>query len=497
MFFKKLVLAAAVSTALSASALACTTVVVGEGATADGSFLIARAADSSALKAQHFVVHPAKKNQKGMYRTKDYDGATNFEYPLPKNSLRYTTVPNWKTQLHGATGFNELGVGISGTESIYARDDALKIDPYNEETGITEDDIPDVLLSRSKTAREAIATLGSIVETIGAGEGFGVVFVDQKEIWYFETGTGHQWMAHRTPKDKYFASGNQGRFQEYKLNDPNFMGSKTLIEFATKNGFYDPKKDGEFNFAKAYHRDDYRDRDYNDPRVWQIQKMFNPSLKQKVTDGRQFPVYLTPEKKLTVADMKTVLRNHYDGTDHDPYSPELNGNEPWRPISVFRTYESHVMQVRPWMPMAIGSVTYVGIGMADLSLYVPYYHGLKAFPANYGMGTDKADSESIYWKYRKLQTLVMTDYQKLAPIVKVAYKNFEDETAKSQVTMEQEYMKVVKKNPKAANKLLNDYNLKVIKDAEALTEKLTNEVFTIRTEDIQKANFFANRKKKD
>ena len=310
MFFRKLALTLAVTTALSASALACTTVVVGEGATADGSFLVERAADSSALKAQHFVIHPAKKNQSGMYRTKDHDGATNFEYPLPKESMRYTTVPNWKTQLHGAVGFNEAGVGISGTESIFARDDALKLDPYNEETGITEDDIHDVVLPRAKTAREGIEILGSIVETIGAGEGFGVVFVDQKEVWYFETGTGHQWMAHRTPKDTYFASGNQGRLQQYDAKSADFMASKTLVSWAEKNGFYDPKKDGEFNFSKAYCRDDARDRVYNDPRVWQIQKLFNPSLEQKPDEGRTYPVYLKPEKKLTVDDMKTMLRNH-------------------------------------------------------------------------------------------------------------------------------------------------------------------------------------------
>ena len=34
-------------------------------------------------------------------------------------------------------------------------------------------------------------------------------------------------------------------------------------------------------------------------------------------------------------------------------------------------------------------------------------------------------------------------------------------------------------------------------DAEALTEDLLNQVFTVRTEDIQKVNFFANRSKKD
>ena len=152
------------------------------------------------------VIHPAKKNQQGMYRTQDYKGATNFEYPLPKNAMRYTTVPNWKTQLHGAVGFNEAGVGMSGTESIYAKDELLKLDPYNEATGITEDDILDVVLPRAKTAREGVQILGSIVETIGAGEGFGVAFVDEKELWYLETGTGHQWIAQRLPRDQYFAS---------------------------------------------------------------------------------------------------------------------------------------------------------------------------------------------------------------------------------------------------------------------------------------------------
>lgn len=498
MFFRKALLAVAMTAAFTASALACTTLVVGEGATADGSFLIARAADSNALKAQHFVIHPATKNVKGMYRTKDHNGATAFEYPLPENGLRYTTVPNWQTQIHGAVGFNELGVGFSGTESIFAKDEFLKIDPYNEATGITEDDIPEVVLPRAKTAREGIAILGHIVETIGAGEGFGVVMVDQNEVWYFETGTGHQWMAQRTPKDKYFASGNQGRFQEYdpKKTD-EFMGSKNLIEFAIEHGFYNPKKDGAFNFSKAYTRDDGRDRVYNDPRVWQIQAMLTPSLKQKSDEGRNYPVYLKPDQKVTLNNMKDVLRNHYDGTEHDPYGKSLNGNEMWRPISVFRTYESHIVQVRPWLPKEIGSVIYLSWGMADLSCYVPYYQGLDSVPANHGIGTKDADDQSIYWAYRKLQTLVMTDYEKLAPIVKKAYRDFEAKTAVEQKKFEDAYVKTVKKDPKKADKMLNEWNLRVIADAEALTRDLTNQLFTIRTHDIQEQIYFMNNKSKD
>ena len=71
--------------------------------------LVARSADSDALKAQHFVIHPANRIRPGYTAPKHIT----VRMTLPaatQNSLRYTTVPNWKTQLHGATGFNELGL---------------------------------------------------------------------------------------------------------------------------------------------------------------------------------------------------------------------------------------------------------------------------------------------------------------------------------------------------------------------------------------------------
>lgn len=479
----------------------CTSLIAGEKATADGSFIVARSADSAAIKAQHFVHHPARQGQKGIYSTKAHGGVNDFTYPLPENSLAFTTIPFWKTQLHGAAGFNEAGLGLTGTESIFASEAALAVDPYVKETGITEDDIADVLLSRCRTAREGAMTLGAIIEEKGAGEGFGVAFVDQSEVWYLETGSGHQWLAQRTPADKYFASGNQGRFQDYDPESTDMMASKNLVEFAIEKGLYNPEKDGAFNFSKAYTRDDARDRDYNDPRVWQVQKILTPSLNQKVTDGRSFPVWATPDSKVTVEDLKTILRNHYESGElasHDPYTNGLKGDaEPYRPISVFRTYESHVMQVRPWLPKAIGEVTYLAMGMADLSVYVPIYSGMSAYPKHWGEGTDKADSSSLYWKFRKLQTLVMTDYPKLAPIVTKAYADFEKDLAKRQAAFEAEYVKTVKADPKKAQADLDHFSIQAMADAEALTEDLLNQVFTVRTEDIQKVNFFANRSKKD
>lgn len=474
----------------------CTSLVVGENATADGSFIVARSADSAALKAQHFVIHPAVKGQKGLYSTKAHGGVNDFTYPLPEESLRYTTVPNWKTGLHGAVGFNEAGLGLTGTESIFASEAALAVDPYVKETGITEDDIADVLLSRCRTAREGAKLLGEIIETQGAGEGFGVAFVDETDVWYLETGSGHQWLAQRTPKDKYFASGNQGRFQDYDPASPDMMASKTLVSFAEEKGLYDPK-DGPFNFSKAYTRDDDRDRIYNDPRVWVMQKHFNPSLEQAPDAGRSFPVYLTPEKKATVEDAKAMMREHFAGTEHDPYEYGLRGDEPWRPISVFRTYEAHVMHVRPWLPKEIGEVIYIAMGMADLSVFLPFYAGLTRVPDSWSRGTADCDAESAYWKFRRVQTLAMTDYAKLAPIVREAYAAFEAATSEAQKAMEEEYLALLESDHEAARAKLDAFNLKVLVDGEALAEKLLNRLFTIRTADIEALVPAKNRKNKD
>lgn len=497
--FKKTLICVALAAASTAS-LACTTILVGSDASADGSMLIARNADSNALKAQHLKVHPAATNQTGMHSSKAHNGANDFTYPLPKNGMRYTTAPNWQTQLHGATGFNSAGVGISGTESIFAKPEALAIDPYVEDTGITEDDIPDVILPRAKSAKEAAALLGEIVETKGAGEGFGVAFVDKDGIWYIETATGHHWMATKLPADKYFASANQGRFQEYKKDHPDFLGSKNLVEFAAQHGFYDAKKDGAFNFSKAYTRNDGRDRVYNDPRVWQIQNKLTPSLEQKVDEGRTFPVFATPDKKVTVEDMKALLRNHYaDGklAEHDPYTNGLRGEELFRPISVFRTYEGHVMQVRPNLPQEIGNVTYFAMGMPVLSAFVPFYQGMDQFPVAYTKGTNKADSESAYWKFRKVQTLAMEDFGKYAPIVQERYAAYEKSAEEQMKAFEPKYLEMAKKNPAAAKKMIQEFNEKIAQQALDTADALTNELFTLRVEDIQKKVFFSNNKNKD
>lgn len=499
-FFHKALIATAIASVLSTASLACTTILVGQEATADNSMLIARSVDYRAYYAEHMLQMPATKNATGMFRAKDHGGSNEFEYPLPKNGLSYTKIADFDTQLNGATGYNSAGVGMSATESIYASDKALEFDPYNEKTGFLEEDVIDVVLPRIQSAKQGVEVAGQIIETIGAGAGMGIAFVDEKELWYLETGTGHHWMAVKLPKDQYFASANQGRLQTYHPNNPNFMASKGLVEFAQKHGLYDPQKDGDFNFSKAFCRDDSRDRTYNDPRVYRIQKLLTPTLNIQPQEGRSFPVFAKPEKKITVATIKSIMRDHYqDGSlkEHDPYSKGLNSEEPLRPISVFRTQSTHVMQVRPSLPRAIGEINFISMGMADLGVYIPFYQGLKSYPKEFALGTDKADSTSAYWKFRKVQTFAMMDYPHLAPIVRERYAHYETEAAQEMEKFETEYLKTVKKDPQKADQMLQTFNLKLIQQALKVTEDLHNELYTISTNNVQEKVFFKNVKKND
>ncbi|MGC7976311.1 C69 family dipeptidase, partial [Salmonella enterica] len=211
--------------------IACTTLLVGNQASADGSFIIARNEDGSANNAKHKVIHPVAFHQQGEYKAH----RNNFSWPLPETAMRYTAIHDFDTNDNamGEAGFNSAGVGMSATETIYNGRAALAADPYVTKTGITEDAIESVILPVAQSARQGAKLLGDIIEQKGAGEGFGVAFIDSKEIWYLETGSGHQWLAVRLPADSYFVSANQGRLRYYDPNDnANYMASPTLVSFA-------------------------------------------------------------------------------------------------------------------------------------------------------------------------------------------------------------------------------------------------------------------------
>ena len=462
----------------------CTTIIIGQEQTADGSMIVARSEDWDAMEAKNYEIFEDTDNGPREFVAKD----SPFRCELPEKALGYSALSPYNLHGHwGSAGFNTAGVGMSATESIFSNDEVLKHDPLVE-NGVAENSVFNITLPYVHTAREGVERLGMLIEKYGIAEGFGIGFVDSKEIWYLETACGHRWLACRMPKDQYFVTGNQSRFRTYDPNDKeNYLASADLIEFAEKHGLYNPAE-GAFDFHEAYARDIKLDTTYNYPRVWGLQQLFSPEIKNDVTKNT-FPVFAKAAHKVTLTELRTAFRFHYDNTEHDPY---LNSNpkEPYRPVSIFRTTQTHLLQVRPELPQAIGCVNYVAMGMADLGVFLPLYQGITSYPEAYTKGNGESSDDSAYWKFRKIMVLGMTNYNKYAPIIKEAYAKFEAETDQRQREMEEEYLRIYKTQPLHAQDLLQAFSDKVLNSALDLADRLQERLFTLMTQDIQQEYLF-------
>lgn len=462
----------------------CTTIIIGQEQTADGSMIVARSEDWDAMEAKNYEIFEGTDNGPREFVAKD----SPFRCELPEKALGYSALSPYNLHGHwGSAGFNTAGVGMSATESIFSSDEILKHDPLVE-NGVAENSVFNITLPYVRTAREGVERLGMLIEKYGIAEGFGIGFVDSKEIWYLETACGHRWLACRMPKDQYFVTGNQSRFRTYDPNDKeNYLASADLIEFAEKHGLYNPAQ-GAFDFHEAYARDIKLDTTYNYPRVWGLQQFFSPEIKNDVTKNT-FPVFAKAAHKVTLTELRTAFRFHYDNTEHDPY---LNSNpkEPYRPVSIFRTTQTHLLQVRPELPQAIGCVNYVAMGMADLGVFLPLYQGITSYPEAYTKGNGESSNDSAYWKFRKIMVLGMTNYNKYAPVIKEAYAKFEAETDQRQREMEEEYLRIYKTQPLHAQDLLQAFSDKILNSALDLADRLQEKLFTLMTQDIQQEYLF-------
>ena len=72
-------------------------------------------------------------------------------------------------------------------------------------------------------------------------------------LWFLNCGNaftqGAIWAAQRVPDDEVTVAANGFRIRHMNLSDSdNFLASKNVVESAKKAGWYDPDKDGEFDF---------------------------------------------------------------------------------------------------------------------------------------------------------------------------------------------------------------------------------------------------------
>lgn len=418
---------------------ACTSILVGPQATMDGSVLIGRNEDAKAAWPKHFIVHPATTVATPPQFVSTDNG---FTMPLPTQAAKYTATPEWtdKYGLFEEDGINEYGVAMSATESTYSNERVLGADPLVKD-GLGEEAMVTVVLPYVKTAREGVARLGQLIEQYGTNESNGILFADQQEAWYLETGAGHYWVAQRIPANAYAVVANQMAIQAVDFADAdNFMFAKNLQAFVTDNHL-NPHPD-RFIWREIFGTQDQSDLYYNTPRVWYGQKRFTPQVSQE-PQSFDLPFIQYADRLLSVDDAQQYLSSHFEETPYDPVgSGTAEQKHRFRPVSLAKTQESHVLQLRPNMTPGLAGIQWLAMGVGAQSVYVPFYAGIDSTPEAYHLGTETYDSKSAYWTYKLVSVLLDAHYHAALPTVsetqkalRIAFKQAVQETDRGAQTL--------------------------------------------------------------
>ncbi|MEY8435686.1 C69 family dipeptidase [Streptococcus hyointestinalis] len=385
--------------------MACTTILVGKKASYDGSTLIARTEDSQNgefTPKKFIVVNP--EDQPRHYKSV----LSTFEMDLPDNPMRHTSVPDalGKDGIWGEAGINAVNVAMSATETITTNARVLGADPLVP-SGIGEEDMLTLVLPYIHSAREGVELLGSILEKYGTYESNGIAFSDCDEIWWLETIGGHHWIARRVPDDAYVTNPNQLGIDYFEFNNPNdYLHSSDLRDFIAKHHLDLTYSNEHFNPRYAFGSQRDKDRHYNTPRSWAIQRFLNPEIEQ---DPKSFfiPWCQKPYRKVTVEDVKYVLSNHYQDTIFDPYGPEGDAvsQKAFRPIGINRTSQTAILQLRPNQPHETTGIQWLSYGSMPFATSVPFFTQVTKTPDYFANTSENVSTDSFYWTSRLIAGL--------------------------------------------------------------------------------------------
>jgi amylase-binding protein B len=341
----------------------------------------------------------------------------------------------------------------------------------------------DVILPRAKTAREAIELLGKVIEEKGSAEGNTVVVADQKETWYMEILSGHQYVAVKVPEDKYAVFANTYYLGHVNLNDTeNVIASKDVEKVAKESGSYKTDKDGNFHIAKSYGPEKYAEGDRS--RTYAGITVLDPKSKVTYEDDEYelFRSPTDPNKKFTLEDAFAMQRNRFehlngrfvpddqigvkkqgdnganDTVRKDQYKYAL-GNE--------NVIDAHVYQINPKLPKSFGGTVWLGMGPSRNTPYVPFYGNVKDTHEAFKPQTETYDPNSWYWTVWHIDNMAINNQDIFGKTVQEHWKALEKEFIADQEKKDIEYYSL-KDQPEAA-KAAED---KVTKDSLDLSDRL-------------------------
>ena len=468
--------------------MACTTILVGKGASVDGSTLIARN-DDGGSDFKKYVVREAKINDKD-YKSK----ISEVIVKLPKNAYRYTAIPNVDLSkgLWEAQGVNEFNVGMSATETITSNPRVLGADPIKYEikngkqkpVGIGEEDLVTLVLPYIKSAKEGVLRLAKLLEEYGTYESNGIAFSDKDEIWYLETIGAHHFIAIKVPDDKVVILPNQLGINYFDFNDKNnYLCSADLKDFIINNHLYD----GDLNIINpriifGSHTD--QDHVYNSPRAWYMLRCINYDIFKKYEneiESDELPFMFNPKNKISVEDIKYILGSHYQGTEYDPYISHsdkvLSGK--YRSIGINRTDDCACIQIRGYMPKEYQAIEWIGMGSNTFNTFIAQYTNVSRSPKYLSNTTLHIDVNNFYWAIRMIQCLADKIYGKAIVFI----ERYQLKTMTKAHEILNDYDNLLKNN--FDEKLLLDANEELAKMVEIETKALLEKLLDISYLDMK------------
>ena len=456
---------------------ACTNIIVGKKASVDGSVLVSYSADSYGCYGvmQHFApgCHP-----QGSVRPV-YDWETNaYKGTIPEAPVTYNVVGN----------MNEHQVTIAET-TFGGREELV------DTTGLLDyGSLIYIALQRSRTAREAIDVMTSLVEEYGyCSEGETFTLADPQEAWMMEMvgkGPGVKgavWVAVRIPDDCVCAHANQSRIHRFMHYDKKeCLFAKDVVSFARSKGLY-KGKEKDFDFAATYCPIDFSGARACEARVWGFYRLCVDGMDRyfeyasgKDLTATPMDLFYRPNKQLSVQDVQAAMRDQYEGTPldmtHDagagvyqsPYRPrplfwEHEGKKYFneRPIGTQQSSFTFVAQMRASLPDAIGGVLWFANDDSKTSAYTPVYCCVDTIPACYTKtsGDDVSFSfKSAFWMCNWVANMVYPRFSLLYPDLEKRRTALEKSFFNQQQEVEAKALQLYGQDSKKAVAYLTDYS---------------------------------------
>ena len=449
-------------------AFACTGFVAGKDATADGFRIIARTEDLSGAHNKTFKVYPSQKSKKPVLFT----DSTGFKIELPKISYKYTAICDAEQSegIYDEVGFNEHGVAMSATVSATPGKAAEEADPLVS-NGLSEASMTTVVLPYITTAREGVERIASIVDRYGSAEGNILFIADDKESWYMEIYSGHQYAAVKVPDDMYAVVPNQFLLGYVDTASKDVIASKDLIALPKAKGFY-KEADGKFHAALTYGEEL---NDYNRVRLWGGQTKLSPSAKVAY-ETKGFSLWRKADKKITLEDVMELQRYRYEDTAKNANLPE---NTSVRAIGTPTSMECHIIQMKDTLPKTVGGVMWMAMANAEHSVYLPFYGNIMDTISAYKVDNELYTQDSFYWLMRMINVVSALNRDMYGKNIRSYWKSYEQKLIKEQKDKDAELTRLYTKKgesaaAKYATKLGNEQSTDVFEKAQKIYTELVS-----------------------